>query len=42
MIINQSYDKTESEYEYLSIGRAKKARRTYSFDEISLVPHGNT
>lgn len=42
MNINKNYEETESVYDYVSIGRAKKARKTYSFDEISLVPNGNT
>lgn len=40
--MNEIYTETGFEYDYVSIGRAKKARRTYGFDEISLVPNGNT
>ncbi|MFZ4084599.1 MAG: GuaB3 family IMP dehydrogenase-related protein [Vampirovibrionia bacterium] len=40
--MNEIFTETGFEYDYVSIGRAKKARRTYGFDEISLVPNGNT
>ena len=40
--MNNILEENNIAHEYISIGRAKKARRAYGFDEISLVPNGNT